>query len=189
MRRSITVAVLALMPILTVGCQPVNEESPEQAEIAAPDPVARGAFLVSIMGCDDCHTPKIVGPEGPVPDMSRRLMGHSAEAELGPPPELTGGWMAVGNADLTAWHGPWGNTYATNLTPDESTGMGIWTDQMFIDAMRTGRHMGTARPIMPPMPWQGIGNLSDDDLRALLAFLKSLPPISNEVPQYEPPVQ
>jgi hypothetical protein len=84
--------------------------------------------------------------------------------------------------DLTAWSGPWGISYPINLTPDEITGLGIWTEDMFVQAIRTGKHMGQSRPILPPMPWMDYAHLTDDDLKAVYAFLRTLPPISNRVP-------
>lgn len=83
---------------------------------------------------------------------------------------------------MTAWAGPWGVSYAANLTPDQNTGMGIWTEDMFIKAMRAGKHMGYGREILPPMPWQASSNLTDEDLKAIFAYLRSVPPISNRVP-------
>jgi hypothetical protein len=53
---------------------------------------------------------------------------------------------------------------------------------MFVKAMRTGRHMGVSRPILPPMPWQSLAGLNDPDLKAVYAYLRSLPPIKNRVP-------
>ncbi|HZQ59913.1 MAG TPA: diheme cytochrome c-553, partial [Casimicrobiaceae bacterium] len=88
--------------------------------------------------------------------------------------------------DLTAWAGPWGVSYAANLTPDK-TGIAGWTVDQFIQAMRTGKHLGVGRPILPPMPWQQIGKLTDRDLRAIYAYLKSLKPIDNQVPAPTPP--
>ena len=89
--------------------------------------------------------------------------------------------------DLTAWSGPWGITYAQNLTPDENTGIGIWTEDMFVRAIREGRHMGQGRPIQPPMPWPMIRNLNDVDLKSIFAFLRTIPAIQNRVPQPLPP--
>jgi hypothetical protein len=88
---------------------------------------------------------------------------------------------------MTAFYGPWGVSYAFNLTPDNATGLGIWTEDMFVKTMRLGRHMGTSRPVNPPMPWQNIGQLTDDDLKALFAYLRSIPPIHNQVPTYLEP--
>jgi hypothetical protein len=86
------------------------------------------------------------------------------------------------NPHMTEWAGPWGVSFAANLTPDEVTGIGAWTPEVFIKAMRTGKHMGSGRPILPPMPWPGIGKMSDDDLRAIFAYLHTLKPVNNQVP-------
>lgn len=146
------------------------------------DPVARGKYLVNLGGCNDCHTPLKMTAKGPQPDPDRYLSGHPENIKL-PPPDLKpdSPWFAA-TAGMTAWAGPWGISYAPNLTPDVNTGLGIWTEEMFISAMRTGKHMGAGRPILPPMPWQAVGSLNDDDLRAIFAFLKSLPPLANRVP-------
>lgn len=184
-------SIVALLGAMACNQAPAASQEAPEAEAAASEPagdlVARGEYLVTVMGCDDCHTPKMMSEQGPVPDMSRRLSGHPADDEPGPPPALPGGWMAATNFHLTAWSGPWGISYAFNLTPEEITGLGIWTEEMFISALRTGRHMGTSRPILPPMPWQNFGQATDDDLKAIYAFLRALPPITNEVPQPVPP--
>jgi hypothetical protein len=91
------------------------------------------------------------------------------------------------NPTLTAWSGPWGISFAANLTPDQKTGMGMWTEEMFIKAMRTGKHMGMSRPILPPMPWQNVAAMTDGDLKAVFAYLRSIPPIVNLVPLPIPP--
>jgi hypothetical protein len=91
------------------------------------------------------------------------------------------------SADFTAWSGPWGITYAINLTPDQNTGIGIWTDDMFVKALKTGRHMGAARPILPPMPWQAFRNLTEDDLRSIFAYPRTIPAVHNRVPEPVPP--
>jgi len=154
---------------------------------AAADRVARGKYLVDAIACDDCHTPKKMGPEGPELDMSRRLSGHREGVELPPPPAPSGPWVASAYWELTAWSGPWGVSYAMNLTPDENTGIGIWTEDMFVRTIREGRHMGTSRALLPPMPWQVYRNLNDDDLKAVYAFLRTLPPTHNRIPLPVPP--
>jgi mono/diheme cytochrome c family protein len=158
----------------------------EAAQPAVDDPVARGKYLVTYGGCSDCHTPLKFGPNGPEPDLTRFLSGHPGDVEL-PPPELKPGpWFAV-TAGMTAWAGPWGISYAANLTPDVNTGLGIWTEDMFNKAMRTGKHMSTGRDILPPMPWQNLAALTDADLKAIFAYLRTLPPVRNEVPRPTPP--
>ncbi len=154
---------------------------------ASPDPkgdVARGAYLVRTMGCNDCHTPLKMGPKGPEPDMTRMLTGHPADLKMPPAPDLgKGPWMMSAAATMTAFAGPWGVSYAANLTPDPETGIGNWTEKTFVDALRTGKHMGKGRPILPPMPFAGIAGASDKDLHAIFVYLKSLAPVKNAVPQ------
>ena len=103
------------------------------------------------------------------------------------PPPLTGTWLSAGATTNTAYTGPWGISYTANLTPDQNTGIGIWTEDMFINAIRTGRHMGVSRPIAPPMPWTVYRNASDVDLKSIYAFLRTITPIVNHVPDYQPP--
>jgi hypothetical protein len=98
-----------------------------------------------------------------------------------------GKWAALTNDDLTAWVGPWGTTFAANLTPEMATGLGAWTAEQFIQTMRTGKHLGVGRPILPPMPVYALAAMTDPDLTALFAYLKSLKPIKNQVPPPLPP--
>jgi mono/diheme cytochrome c family protein len=149
------------------------------------NPIQRGEYLVTIGGCHDCHTPKLFTPGGPILDSSRLLSGHPAGSPL--PQVPTGvigpeGWGTIANNNLTAWVGPWGISFASNLTPDEVTGTGVWLESSFIGAMREGKHMGTGRPILPPMPWQQIGQMTDEDLKAIFAYLKTVKPVNNLVP-------
>ena len=175
----IAVVVLALVAA-TVA---ISDSGTRSASGSDPRQVQRGKDLVWSIGCNDCHTPKKMGPAGPEPDESLLLSGHRETAVMPAPPALDPGpWGIVVNLDLTAWSGPWGITYAQNLTPDENTGIGIWTEEMFVKALRTGRHMGVSRPIQPPMPWQVYGRLPDEDLKAIYAYLRSIPPVHNRVP-------
>jgi hypothetical protein len=149
----------------------------------------RGKYLVSVIGCNDCHTPLAMGPTGPEPDLTRFLSGHPEQ--MGPLPVATaqGPWLWTGAATNTAFSGPWGVSYAANLTPDQNTGLGIWTEDMFISAIRTGRHMGTSRPIAPPMPWPAFRNATDEDLKSIFTYLRTIKPLANHVPDYQPPVE
>jgi len=146
---------------------------------------ARGKYLVMAMGCNDCHTPWHVTADGPEPDWTRMLSGHPQDEVMLEPTLHPGQWAAA--PTNTAFRGPWGTSYTANLTPDP-TGLGTWTEDMFVRAIRTGRHMGQARPILPPMPWPMIRNLDDDDLKSIFAFLRTLPPIQNRVPEPLAPV-
>lgn len=152
--------------------------------------IERGKYLVTVSSCNDCHTPKIFTPMGPMLDSTRMLAGHPANSPL---PEIPNGvigpsqWGALASNDLTAWAGPWGVSFAYNLTPDMKTGIGGWTEDLFIQTLRKGKFMGASRDILPPMPWQMIGQMTDDDLKAVFAYLKSLPPIENPIPPPLPP--
>jgi mono/diheme cytochrome c family protein len=145
--------------------------------------IARGKYLVSIMGCHDCHTPLKLGPRGPEPDLDRALTGHPEQLVMPPPPALPAGpWAWSGAATSTAFAGPWGVSFTANLTPDVETGLGTWTEEMFVATMKTGRHQGKGRPVLPPMPVKVVRNLSDSDFKALFAYLQSLKPVHNRVP-------
>lgn len=191
-RRELRRAVLgaALLPVSVVlsACSPDAAPAAEVANVdtSAQALIERGKALVMIGGCHDCHTPKTLGPSGPEPDMSRMLMGHPEDLPAVEPyvPATGSPWTTATTDDLTAWSGPWGVSFTANLTPDTLTGLrsGVWTEELFIKALRTGKHMGTSRPILPPMPWPAIGQLSDADLRAIWAYLGTIPPIRNHVP-------
>ena len=115
--------------------------------------VERGRYLVSTSGCHDCHTPFKMGANGPEPDLSRMLSGHPESLVMPPVPALPPGpWMTVSAATNTAHAGPWGVSFSANLTPEADTGLGRWSQKDFIDTIRTGRHMGKGRPVLPPMP-------------------------------------
>lgn len=146
------------------------------------DAVARGKYLTTIMGCNDCHTPFEMTERGPAPDMSRELSGHPQGLVITSAAALSGPWAWGGSASNTAFSGPWGVSFTANLTPDPETGIGKWTEETFIATIRNGRHEGQGRPLMPPMPWPMYRNATDEDLRAIYAYLQSLPPIRNRVP-------
>jgi hypothetical protein len=128
-----------------------------------------------------------MGANGPERDTSRMLSGHPESMVMPPPPEPVGPWIASGSATLTAWAGPWGVSFTANLTPDDETGLGTWTEQNFVDTVRKGRHMGAGRPILPPMPVEFISQYTDEDLKAIYAYLQSIPAVKNKVPAPLPP--
>lgn len=151
--------------------------------------IARGKYMVTIGGCHDCHTPWIIQPNGkPGPDMSRALSGHPQGFRITQPAKMTSDRFAVAIAPTnTSYSGPWGVSFAANLTPDTMTGTGIWTFDIFRKTIRNGRHWGAGRPLLPPMPWFNYREMTDDDLAAVFAYLRTLKPIRNEVPQPLPP--
>jgi len=195
MKHTIFSAIALTGLMLTLGnCMFQNTENPQADMTAASsktDLLKRGEYLVNAVGCDDCHTPKAMTAQGPEPDMKRRFMGHPV-AEPFESNELmhklvTESNVAVFSPGLTGFVGPWGVSYAANLTPDD-TGIGSWTEAQFIKAIREGKSKGLdgARPLLPPMPWQMYRNFSDDDLKAIFAFLQSVPPVKNVVPNPKP---
>lgn len=180
----ILVAAAFLVLPLT-SSQAATDTIPDEATLTQNE---RGAYLTMIAGCNDCHTPFHMTENGPEPDMSRMLSGHPQQLEMPPAPELPAGpWLMVGGATNTAWAGPWGVSFTANLTPDAETGLGSWTEEEFIGAMRSGRHRGMGRQILPPMPWPNLARASDADLSAIYAFLQQIPAISNRVPDPLPP--
>jgi mono/diheme cytochrome c family protein len=192
-----SICVFCALGLLTVGsavqAQTTNTADKSSAPTATsknPDKEVRhGELLAKFGGCHDCHTPKIMTPRGPQPDTSRLLSGYPSNASLPAVPQGVIGptqWGALASNDLTAWAGPWGISFAANLTPDV-TGLGPWTDVQFIQTMHTGKHLGVGRALLPPMPWFDSAALTDQDLKALFKYLQSLKPISNQVPQPIPP--
>lgn len=123
-------------------------------------------------------------------DETRLLSGHPEGSPLPPidAKALEPGYWALFSGDLTVGVGPWGISYAQNLTPHE-TGIKGWSLEVFVKAMRTGKHMGVeqGRPIMPPMPWVNLAQATDEDLKALYMYLQSLPPVNNKVPDPKSP--
>ena len=176
-RTALAIVVAALVYFATTA---VTKAAPA-SEGRTPS-VERGAYLVRIMGCNHCHTPYKLGPAGPEPDMARALSGHPADFALPAPPALDGKWTWLGAATNTAFSGPWGTSFTANLTPDPETGLGRWSAETFIATMKSGRHEGKGRPILPPMPVENLAALSDSDIRDLFAYLQSLPAIKNRVP-------
>jgi mono/diheme cytochrome c family protein len=176
--------VMTLIPLVT-ACK---ADRTAAADSVVAKRVERGRYLVSTSACHDCHTPWKMTERGPEPDMTRMLSGHPSSLKVPRPPKLGDGpWNWVGAGSNTAFAGAWGVTFTANLTPDQNSGLGIWTEDMFLKAIRTGRHMGTSRPIMPPMPWAVYRNMTDEDLKSIYAYLRTIPPISNHVPQYLEP--
>lgn len=180
------------LPDLAGAADPKTDATAKAAANAKPDSsskagtrqIARGKYLVDTSGCHDCHTPMKMGKDGPEPDMSMMLSGHPAALKMPPAPKLPEGpWQVVSSGTNTAWSGPWGVSYTANLTPDADTGLGKWTLRNFVDTIRTGRHMGRGRPVLPPMPIPAYKNFNDQDMEAIFAYLRSIPAIRNQVPE------
>jgi hypothetical protein len=159
----ITAILIAAAIILTsvLATATVGATTAEPAP-AAPGQIARGKYLVDIMGCHDCHTPWKMGPKGPEMDMTRALSGHPEDMAMPPAPALPPGpWIGAVGATMTAWAGPWGVSFTRNLTPDKETGLGDWTLEQFVATMKTGRDRGKGRALLPPMPYFNLAHLTD----------------------------
>jgi mono/diheme cytochrome c family protein len=191
MRPRHVVLSLAAASLLAAALPVLPAAHDKPAQKAAPDPqkVARGKYIVTTAGCNDCHTPWKMGEKGPEPDMSRMLSGHPENMNLPPPPKPEGPWIGAFAATFTAWTGPWGTSFTANLTPDPETGLGKWTLRNFVETIRTGKHQGRGRPVLPPMPILVYNNFTDEDLEAIFSYLQTIPAIKNQVPEPVPPAQ
>jgi mono/diheme cytochrome c family protein len=195
---SFRVTGLALASILFIQCN----ESQEAAPIATSPAMAEkknfggyetqvqwGEHLVTIGGCNDCHTPKKMTAMGPVDDSSLLLSGHPEKL---PAPDVnrkeTESKGLVVTADFTAWIGPWGISYSANLTPDE-TGTGSWTESQFLYAIKNSISKGIpgSRSLLPPMAMMPVKHMTDDELKAIFAYLKTIKPVKNRSVQPTPP--
>jgi Cytochrome c len=185
LRRTLSLGALTAIAISTLsGCAPKNGGSPgvDSTNSASAMPtVERGKYLVTTTGCNDCHTPWTMGAQGPAPDMTKMLSGHPAGMVL-MPPMLLPPWGVAGSMTMTAWSGPWGVSFSANLTPDSATGIGAWTQEQFVNAIKSGKHQGVGRPILPPMPWNWFSQMTDADLGSMYLYLRTIPAISNQVP-------
>ena len=174
----------------------INDSTQVQATLPAnggfESEVEWGKHIVTIGGCNDCHTPKKMGPHGPEDNMDLLLSGHPSQA---PVPdidrkEIESKGLAVFGGSFTSYIGPWGVSFAANLTSDSTTGIGNWTLDQFVRTFKTGKYNGApgGRNLLPPMPWQNVAQMTDDELKAVFAYLQSTKPIHNIVPQPLPPV-
>lgn len=178
----------SLPVVWMAACNAPKQETP--AEPAPPvfggfdSQVKWGEHLVKVAGCNDCHTPKKMGPNGPEVDMSLMLSGHpsTAPAAAFDKHEAAKKGLIV-TQTFTTWTGPWGTTYAANLTSD-STGIGGWKESQFLKCLHEKKWMGLdgTRPLMPPMSLMPATEMSDDELKAIFAYLKTTPPVKNVIP-------
>jgi Cytochrome c len=191
MRKSIILLSALAIVVITVVTACSNSSAENKVKASMPDSTAmvmRGKYLVNAVGCDDCHSPKRMGPNGPeiIPEL--RLSGFPHDAKLPPVnvSEVKKGWSLM-SPDLTAAVGPWGASFAGNITSSES-GIGNWTEENFIRALRHGKYKGLegSRDLLPPMPWFVYKNMNDKDLKAIFAFLKTTAPVENIVPAPKP---
>ena len=194
MRKTILMMGIAVLTggLVLVACTNIETvESKTGHASTAVDSVAqvkRGEYLVSIVGCDDCHSPKKMGAHGPEVIPELRLSGYPANRPVQKVDSnvIKQGWALMGS-DLTSAVGPWGMSFAANITSD-ATGIGNWQEENFLRAMKQGKFKGLegSRDLLPPMPWFIYKNMTDEDVKAIFAYLKTVKPVDNIVPR---PVQ
>lgn len=180
--------VASLLVAVTAGafiaCTNSSAGSKENKPMSREELVKRGEYLVNSIGCDDCHSPKKMGPQGPEVIEELRFSGYPSERQLQKVDtnSVKNGWSLFGS-DFTSAVGPWGMSFAANISSDE-TGIGNWKEEQFIKAIREGKSKGLdgTRPLLPPMPWFVYKNLTDEDLRSIFAYLKTTKPVENMVP-------
>lgn len=161
-----------------------NEDTPEIEKLTKTEVLKRGQHLVTIMGCNDCHSPKKMGPQGPEIITELMLSGFPADRPVAKfDSKLTKEGFAILYPDMTAAAGPWGVSFASNLTPDE-TGIGNWTEEQFKKALTEGKSKGLdgSRLLLPPMPWMNYTTLTDEEIHAIFSYLESITPVKNLVP-------
>jgi hypothetical protein len=199
MKKVLAPLILAVLT-LCVGLISCNQQRKAdeigQSQLPKPDyggfktQVEYGEHLVTICGCNDCHTPKKMGAHGPELDSSLMLSGHPSQM---PAPDVNikenESKGIICTNDLTAWRGPWGTSFTANLTPD-ATGIGNWDEETFFRAIRLGKYKGieSGRSLLPPMPWEMYRHMTDNELKAVFAYLQSIPAVKNIVPAPEPPL-
>lgn len=138
-----------------IGVAPKNREA-----------VARGEYLVELLGCGVCHTDGALNGQ---PDMSLSLAGSR-----------------VGIAYANPLHVRYpGIVFPPNITPDDTTGIGLWSDEAIANAIRAGlgRH-GTQR--IAVMPWQSYAKITDSDVMAIVGYLQSIEPVNHRIPENVP---
>ena len=173
--------LIVFSALFAISC---NVDKNENKKMSQAELISRGEYIVVTAGCGDCHTPKRMGKFGPEEDHDRLLSGHPSDEPI---PEVDKSVLkswALFNHGLTAGVGPWGASFAANLTSDAS-GIGNWSLDQFKKALREGIYKGLdgSRNLLPPMPWPAFKNFNDEDIEAIFSYLKSTKPIRNIVPQ------
>ncbi|MCY1720583.1 hypothetical protein OU798_09535 [Prolixibacteraceae bacterium Z1-6] len=184
-----TICLVVSMNSCSSSGQKSDKNSTDAKKNSPEELIVRGEYLVTIMGCHDCHSPKTMGPNGPeiIPELM--LSGYPSDRPIAKfsDPMIKDGF-AMFYPDLTAGAGPWGVSFAANLTPDP-TGIGTWSEEQFKKALTEGKFKGLegTRMLLPPMPWFNFTKMKDEDVSAMFAYLKSIDPVKNVVPAPVPP--
>lgn len=178
------ILVLSLAPYLFVSCEQPPDKSKKKYST---EQINKGETLLLEARCGFCHTPVIETSNGKVSDTSKRLSGHPSDYKLPEIPRTPVGsqqWLEfLTNLESTIWADEDGVVFSANITPDNDTGIGKWTEEMFINTIRTGKHPGWKKDLKKPMPWLEYSKLSNDQLISIYAYLMSIKPVYNKVPE------
>lgn len=183
MFRTANIIFLIMVSIaFLISCKNKNEE---ETDLDLLTKIKKGEELVTVARCNDCHTPYVKTKGSYILDRNRLLSGHPENIKITAIPQYdpeSDKWIEfLYSIDSTTRAGEWGVSFAANLTPDKETGLGKWTNEQFINAIRTGMTHGNN--ILQPMPWSDYAKLSDDELSAIYYYLRSLKPVKNKVPE------
>jgi len=178
--------LITMFLLAIVGCN--QKPDPPTVTMYSPERLEIGQAVVEGWNCSFCHTPQIEAPDGKLmPDPKRLMSGHPADEEVPTVPDMiisSPEWMEfLDNLDSTVWATDDMLVFSANLTPDDNTGIGTWTEVEFVETIREGRHRGIERRIKYPMPWRELSELSDEELLSVYEYLMSLEPVNNKVPE------
>ncbi len=179
----VAIISLVVFSLITVGCS----NKPAQEIAYSQERMEIGQAIVEGWNCSFCHSPQIKGPDGKaMPDPKRYMSGHPADEPIPTVPDMvltSPEWMEfLDNLDSTVWATDNLVVFSANLTPDDETGIGTWTEAEFVETIRQGRHRGIERRLKYPMPWRELGELSDEELLSVYEYLMTLEPVKNKVP-------
>jgi len=175
--------IIALVSVIAIGCN----QKPAEEIAYSPERIEIGQAVVEGWNCTFCHTPQIQGPDGKfIADPKRFMSGHPSDEEIPTIPDMvitSPEWMEfLDNLGSTVWATDNVLVFSANLTPDDETGIGTWSETEFVETVRQGRHKGIERRIKYPMPWRELSELSDEELLSVYEYLMTLQPVNNKVP-------
>ncbi len=178
-----SLVILALVSAVAISCH----QNPAKEIAYSPERIEIGQAVVEGWNCTFCHSPQIQGPDGKfIADPKRFMSGHPSDEELPTVPDMvmtSPEWMEfLDNLDSTVWATDNLIVFSANLTPDDETGIGTWSETEFVETIREGRHKGIERRIKYPMPWQELSELSNEELLSVYEYLMTLEPVDNKVP-------
>ena len=180
MKKGILASMLGVGVLGVAGLLAQSGTAKPAASTADAAKIARGKYLMTVGACNDCHSPKLDPQQHPDPKRPFSGRPQTTQAPSQNPNEIHA------SLDLTAWAGPWGVSYGANLSPDPETGLAKrYTEASFIKTLRTGKKP-EGEDLLPPMPWELYKVFSDDDIKAIWAYLQTIPAVKNNVKSAAP---